>query len=601
MKHALTFLLTAVLCTSFALASQEEDNAWVWALGELPNAGEQAEYVAFSKRIYDYYQNNGMLIGGCVGQAELKPFPSSRTVLIGPLPAFENKDWFGPDLEVTEKGGIRLAGMDFDSPNTGIFLRSEDELRVIYTGLSRPGWESIFKTPTGQKDCTITVGGLPRYEGDWVDGVLKLQTLEFKTRYPSEKELQELDGVEDVLKVSNVYEKPGGEVLSATFKKGLDDLVRDKRLLFVGENHWNIGVNQLFNRIAQHLLVHKTPSMVFLEFNFSFSAHCNHYVTLEDDGEAAIFLKERLHPLISAGTEIELLDILRRWNCEHPKKKVEVGSLDMEWGTGKTLEHVVAPFFAALEPSCSVAGIEQLGKERWCKEELVRLRARLAQASGAPATLPFLTPEFIGKVLTNLENTLNLGPNPMVARQEHIVRNIIDFHGERLEAGFTLFKGGGYHAQKNAPMENGVYRDAAYLHQIHASTKGRVASIYLHGMGYRFNKLIGIDIQTRISGATNYRNLVRGFQRGLFNGTAAMDGVYLLNSGTLLPLERLMARAGYDRKRDVLWLESYNSRKIKEKFGLGVAEKGEPLYDAEVFVMRSYLEPTRPLIYSSDK
>ncbi|MCP5023567.1 MAG: erythromycin esterase family protein [bacterium] len=601
MKHVLLVFLAIVLCSTALPASQEQDPAWVWVLGELPDASEQAKYVAFSGRIYDYYQGRGSLTGERVGQAELTELPSSHTVLIGPLPAFEHKRWFGSDLEVTEKGGFRLAGMEFDLPDTGIFLRSEDELRVIYTGLSRHGWEGIFKTPTGQKDCTIIVGGRPCYEGDWEDGVLKLHTREFMTRYPSEEELEELNGAEDVLKASNVYDRPGGKVLSSTFTKGIEDLVRDKRLLFVGENHWNVGVNQLFNRIAQHLLVHKTPSMVFLEFNFSFSAHCNHYVTLEDDRDAALFLREKLHPLISAGTEIELLDILRCWNREHPEQKVQVGSLDMEWGMGKTLKHVVTPFFAALEPACAVAGIEQLGEERWCKEELVRLRARLAQVAVAPKSLPFLTPEFIGKVLINLENTLNLGSNPMVARQAHIVRNIVDFHGEHLEAGFALFKGGGYHAQKSAPMENGVYRDAAYLHQVHGSTKGRVASLYLHGLGYRFTKLVGLDMRTRISSATNYRNLVKGFQRGLLNGTAAKDGVYLLNNGTLQPLERLMARVGYDRKRDVLWLESSNSSEIEAKFGMGEAEQGKKLYDAEVFVMRSYLEPTRPLVCPSNK
>ncbi len=52
-------------------------------------------------------------------------------------------------------------------------------------------------------------------------------------------------------------------------------------------------------------------------------------------------------------------------------------------------------------------------------------------------------------------------------------------------------------------------------------------------MGYCFNKLIGFDMQTRISGVTNYRYLFNEFWRGLLDGTAAMDGVHMLNKRDL--------------------------------------------------------------------
>lgn len=595
-------LLLALLALSTSTSAQD---VWTWVTGELADEREQERYESFGRRMFDYYQKRGLMPGELVSQDEIEALPADRVVLLGPIAAFADPAWFGAEVELLPSGGIRIGGHELRSPRTGVFLQSADKKRFVYTGLSLRGFEDIFSVPTGSVPCTVTVDGAARYRGSWKGGELELVSLSFAPTYPTPDELARLGPLPNRPAIGAVYDKR--DALDADFTQLIDRLVKGQKVFFVGENHWNTGVNWLFKQILEHLLETQPVRAVFLELNFSFSAFLDYYVSLGDDREAESFLADELHALIDTNSELALLDTLRAWNREHPEQRITVACLDMEWGLDSVMKRVVGPFFASLEEGLDVRSPQVLGEELWRAEELPRLRAALEQleADSAPGAYPFLTREFMTQVLINLEDTLTLGAaDRMLRRQEHIVRNIVDFHGELIDdserEGLTVFKGGGFHAQKNTAPDRGSWRDAAYLHQVHEPTRGRVANLYLRGVGYDFSRVHQLDLATRQPSATNYMSFVNLFQRGVEQGTARPGEYYILNRGGIGPLELLLARHGHHAGLEVVWAEAEVLSDLVRAAGQDPLALGAQDYDLQVFVLRSTLEPTRPLVYQKD-
>lgn len=583
MKRTSLCVLGVLLAVSVAWTSPSAE--WTWVHGQLDEASQE-EYLTFCGQIHDYYQQRGMMTGPLVGEDELEAIPAGHVVLLGPVQAFENVGAFGLPLEV-DGDEVTLGGQRLDEPRTGIFLVGRSQERFAYTGLSFAGFRDVFTVPTGRKSCTVTGGrGKILFEGSWGANGLVLEGVSFLMTYPSEEELGDVEVPDGALVLKPVLTEPDLDALEPGCAKWLDGFVEGQRVLFFGESHWNAGVNRVFLRLVEHLLEEGELRAVFLEINYSFTPFYDHYVTEPDDARAREFLAERLHSLVSSPSTLELLEILRVWNREHAGRPVHVACLDMEWGYSEVTRSILQPYFERVQKGVEVR--VELAEDR---ERLAALLAR-ARERKVVGEYPFLTPEYIENVLTNIGDTIRI-EDFNVDRQRGILRNITEFSGERLEKGLVLFKGGGWHAIKHRQEGEGFYRDAACLNEVYPATKDKVVTLYAQGLGYSFAELADLDLARRMSSATNYNDFVQSFQRGLASGKAERNAFYLLD-GRLRPFDTLVAKVGYAMKRDTLRLDSVDWDALTTACGSEVLECRARDYDATVYVLRAGIEVMRP-------
>ncbi len=593
----LVLLLGSQLLTANPVdVAADEVAVWTWVQGQLEDDAQQEEYTALANRIFSSYQSRNKMQGRLVLESELQDEPTDHVVYIGPLEAFQNTEWLSPPFESVEPGAVSLAGVEFKDPHTGIYYNDADGSRRLYTGLSFAGFKEIFTVPTGMYACTVTVRGQVAHEGDLEAGRLRLQTLDFLPPYPDLADVSELGSSAGAVTCSSVYADDAAGALSPDFAQRLDDLVENRSALFVGESHWNLGVDTLFREILEHLLSTQDVRSVFLEINFSFTGHYNHYVHIADDAEAQRFLEEELHPLVSARNVIELLELLRVWNQNHPAQQVSIATLDMEWGADLVIQRILEPYFRALDPDFKIADPYRSQPADW-ETNVARMRTLLAQAANddMKRAYSFLTPQYLGEVLTSLVDTIAL-ENFDVDRQRAIARNITVFNGDLFDEGLAVFKGGGYHAVKAQPSAGEVYRDAAFLQHVFEPTKGRVATIMLLGLRYGFANIADTDLSKMKHSATSYNRMVYGFQHALGAGGAHSDAIYLIAGAWLSAYDRLVVRAGYLLKQSALWIRAADPTELDATIPDEERVNRFADYDAFVYVLRSQLTRTRPRV-----
>lgn len=592
MMKLFSLFLCVVVSVSGAAASGGPDPEWIWIHGRLEDEADQKEYLEYTTQMFGYYQEQGVLTGRMVAEDELESVPKDHFVVIGPLHAFKSIEGYNLPLEMNGDHKVTIGGRLLKDSRTGIFLVNEGQTRFAYTGLSLDGFRDIFTVSTGEKSCTITKGrGAVLFEGEWGAQGVVLQEPDFLKPYPAQEELQELALPEGALVVEPVANDSQFTQLTPSFKEWLKDFTEGQRVLFFGESHWNSGVNRLFNLVVENLLETGEVRGVFLEVNYSFSGFYNYYVTEPDPERAREFLATRLHPLVSSSSTLNLLELLRHWNLGHPHQQVRVGCLDMEWGSWNVGRSIIEPYFRRLDSDFSL----QL-KEGQTRERLQELLAEAAEKE-IVGEYPFLTAQYMETVITNLWDTIDI-EDFNTDRQGGIIRNMTVFNEELLEEGLVLFKGGGWHALKEIQSGENFYRDAAYLHEVHPPTKGKVVTLYSQGLGFHFGEIAGLNLDQRMPSATKYNNLLRGFQKALVVGSVSSDEYYLLEPGGLNTFDQLMAKTGYLWDQDFLRIVSVDWEQLTEAYGQSVLQNKVRNYDATVYVLRSGIEVMRPVVFA---
>lgn len=268
----------------------------------------------------------------------------------------------------------------------------------------------------------------------------------------------------------------------------------------------------------------------------------------------------------------------------------------MEWNTSNVIQYIIKPYFKRVDRRFNMLDPFQV-KGALGKQPRDRLQKLLAQAreKGIKGEYPFLTLAYMETVVTNFWDTVDI-EEFSVDRQEGINRNVTEFSKDLLGNGLAVFKGGGWHAVKHRLEGETFYRDAAYLNEVFAPTKGKVATIQINALGFSFAEIAGLDLPKRMSSATNYNDFVRDFQEALAGGRAVKDAHYLLERGGLNIFDRLVAKTGYRMGRDILRIESVDWDRLSAIHGKTVLENRARDYDAIVYVLRSGLEVMRPRV-----
>jgi hypothetical protein len=108
----------------------------------------------------------------------------------------------------------------------------------------------------------------------------------------------------------------------------LQPLVKECRVVLVGETHYNQYIHHLRNRLLFALNTFDRYPSVMLERPYSLTPFMNYYAALPDK-EAREF-EQANRELFLFTADVQFLQHVRRWNATYPKKRIQVGCYDIE-------------------------------------------------------------------------------------------------------------------------------------------------------------------------------------------------------------------------------------------------------------------------------
>jgi len=124
----------------------------------------------------------------------------------------------------------------------------------------------------------------------------------------------------------------------------LQPLVRESRVVLLGETHYFQYIHHLRNRFVFALNTFDRYPTVMLERQYSFSPFLDHYVGLTEE-EAAEFERANRGLFLNGFTvDFQFLEHVRRWNATHPEKRISVGCYDIEHDACLTIEQILRPY-----------------------------------------------------------------------------------------------------------------------------------------------------------------------------------------------------------------------------------------------------------------
>ena len=410
----------------------------------------------------------------------------------------------------------------------------------------------------------------------------------------------------------------------------IEPIARTKRVFLLGETHYFQYISHLRNRILFALNTFDRYPLLVLEDQFSFTPFINHYLDLEDQGQADRFFHETLSDILCTQEQADLVLHIRRWNRVHPAKTIHLGCSDIEHDYARTLRSVVLPYLQQIDPTLRIPA-DPL-QPAVLGELIPKLRHALQGAGGNPprAAWPFLKPEFIGAVIDNLESTFKAyAPVPADAvldsekevmkedydfvfhRQKAILRNLTDFRflGGLMGNGKFMVYGGERHVPSHVryPLSWNFLREGSYLSHEYEPTKGRTYSMMTTGLALSLGEMQEVDPGTCLLKGAEYLGIVQRLQRAADVGAVAAKDACLLDPSPPDLLSTLLFAKAYEVNHQpmlltqVRWPEILNRAAGEEIRSAYLQMQNEVEgFDAWVVVPRSPIivsrtsQPARP-------
>ena len=301
------------------------------------------------------------------------------------------------------------------------------------------------------------------------------------------------------------------------------------RCVMLGESHYGRAVYALENRFLFALNTYGRYPLVVLEVQYSLTPFINHYLDLEDDQEAGDYLEE-VSPMIACFEEdVERLVHIRRWNRTHPGREIHVGCSDIEHDLRTTLDEILLPYLTQADPSLGIHPENTFHLDLLDRMADLRAAADSARSAGVRGEYPFVTPDYIDRVLDNLESTCHAYSEDRMnfefMRQQAIVRNLTDegFLGSWTRDGSFIVICGGWHARTGAvyPYGGNFLSEGAYLQHDFEPTAGRVFSVYIDNYSFSLDAMDGVDLTTCGQLGSGYRRMISQLQTVCGEGLAS--------------------------------------------------------------------------------
>lgn len=429
------------------------------------------------------------------------------------------------------------------------------------------------------------------------------------TPYPTFEEVQESKFSEEWIR----FKPLSGEDINADFSNiedmdWLEPIAKENKIVLVGETHNFQTIHNLANRIFFALNKYDNYSLILIEAEYSKSAFFDHYVGLTDDQEAKKFHDEAIYGMIGTSETGELLEHLRRWNKTHPERRIHIGCHDVEHDAQVGLGKILVPYLKKVDPSYDI-DLSKLNPKTMTVSEVnaiidkAKELYKKAKEQNVVGDYPFLTSEYMGNVMLNLESTLgSYMYEDYFYRQTAIVRNITndDFFGKYFKNGKVMLYGGSYHTPTHFPypMGGNFLREGSYLTYDFGPTKGKTYSIEIVPYAQKIGSMADFDLKNGFHLGSGYKNKLKKFQRALKAKAINPEEYYMFN-WIVDDFDKLMFKAAFKNDHDPLLVEELQWDKFIEKAkGMVVGEhdfhnylkkekEDHDRYDALIFVPRS--------------
>lgn len=281
------------------------------------------------------------------------------------------------------------------------------------------------------------------------------------------------------------------------------------------------------------------------------------------DKEAREFERANSELFLNGFTaDFQLLEHVRRWNATHPKRRIQVGCYDIEHDASLTIQQVLRPYFAdakqAFETNgptvapnvpaalSTVARIFEY-REKCSPDELsdafrpMREALIAAKEEGLVGRYPFLTADYIERVIVNLESTHAAYSQDFNRhRQEAMIRNLTDprFLGASFTSGKVLLHAGAAHTATHVPYSvvDTSLGEGSYLTYEFEPTKGRTFSLFMSGVA--FSSVLELErVDIHADGQlrdTAYGRMAAKVQREAAGGKLAPAATYYIEHEEVL-------------------------------------------------------------------
>jgi len=315
----------------------------------------------------------------------------------------------------------------------------------------------------------------------------------------------------------------------------LRNVSKEKKAVFVGENHFYKYTQNLRNRILFALNTFDYYPVIIFEEPYSFSAFVNYYLQLSDEKQANTFYEQDLYNMITTKEEYDLLQHIRRWNKSHPDKIITTGYRDVEKTQDElstTINQIIVPYFQILNPKYNIDWKVVLSGNFEGLIYEFRQNLEKAKKSNLIGKYPFITPQYISTVIDNLESSNNtLYKDFKYYRQKAIIRNLTDtnFLGKYLQNGKILIHGGSIHLSTNVNSDsaNNIW-EGSYLTNVFEYTKGKTYSIKVDGIARALGETANID-SFYIEPALGYKGMLEKMKKAYKDGLIKANDCYFVS------------------------------------------------------------------------
>ncbi len=356
------------------------------------------------------------------------------------------------------------------------------------------------------------------------------------------------------------------------------ELLTDAHVLLIGEGHWSSESDRVGLAIvlAAAARGHRTVS---LELPYSWGREMDRYIRLSD-AEAKERRSARRSPIFE---KTELLEGIRAYNRHHPDTPLSLRTHDIEHDWVTAARDVVLPYLRD-------RGAPTLEPEGDATEWAEATRTQLA-AVRPSARSERREHRYIEAVVANIRSKgLASSADPAVFhhyRQKAIIANLVDRDREgALSLGDkAVVWGGSQHMRKSLRLPDGgaFLVEGTFLQSEYDATRGRVASVRLETLGYRFDGVADLDLNP--CPWTGRRQLIVQFQEALAAGAVEREEAVAVDD--LGPFEEA-ALAALDAKAwNTAAVAAADWAAMPASPALAAARERLEAYDRTIYVARS--------------
>lgn len=316
----------------------------------------------------------------------------------------------------------------------------------------------------------------------------------------------------------------------------LKQIAEKNKVVLIGETHYSKNIENLKNRIIFALNEFDYFPLVIIEQPYSLTPFLNHYIQLKPEKEANTFFRDELSKMVSTKEDSIFIAHIRHWNVQNPKKRIQLGCIDMEWRYYEMCEKILKPYFYKLKDidKSKIDRVIELGKKQ-SNQFFNEIQPFLIEAKkqNLKGIYSFIDYRYIQNVIDNFSATNNaLKYSLDYYRQKSIINKIENdnYFGDYFKNQKVIMYGGGSHMKSKFfyPDGGNFLSEGSYLNFDYNITKDKVCSIMLNGLSFSLGEMKDVNLNDCLGQGMQYKSILKRMQNAYKANVLQSDKNYFL-------------------------------------------------------------------------